>query len=87
MEILCENKQYPWQIVRDGFVQFHRIFEGPPGRCEVDNIISAQIIRPPWQYIPTMRTLCSGVHTVHTQNPSIFTEMLSLKVLSLTVLV
>ena len=37
MEILCENKQYPWQIVRDGFVQFHRIFEGPPGRCEVDS--------------------------------------------------
>ena len=37
IEILCENKQYPGQIVRDGFVQFHHSFEGPPGRCEVDS--------------------------------------------------
>ena len=30
MEILCENKQYPWQIVRDGFVKFHRILKDRP---------------------------------------------------------
>ena len=113
MEILCENKQYPRQIFRDGFVKFYDSFWRTArtmwgrllfssmtvsllfaaqntvvcifyllSKCfTTDNIILAQIIRPPWQYIHTIRTLW-GIHAAHPEPKYLYWNVVPQSVLT-----